>query len=364
MLPAQIAGGIYAAYSASALIPFANDNENKVPFTNDIRINITVNGKGSRTPIVDTGTCGILLPADKVAGYEDAKASKQPRGWEFLSSSKILYSGYWVNTNITFRNTVPEVSATVPVLAVDYRVTCKNYNSTKDTDKCTVTQGTATTTATSEATTAIQYIGIGFGRQHDGQPQGNPDKNVMLNIKSIGNENVTSSNFRAGYTISKEGIIVGLTDDNTKGMAFTQLTERQGRNDTRDWNQAKSCFTVGNNVCTVGDLLVDTGVAQMYMTVPNSVKVNCIKVDNTCHLAPNSEVHVAVGDKEPFTATADFVVSNSKDTEREGVEPNYVQLRNSNTIAPRVNTGRHFLRKWKIAFDAVGGRFGTVQVQP
>ncbi|CEJ82354.1 hypothetical protein VHEMI02424 [[Torrubiella] hemipterigena] len=362
MHPANILAGAYAAYNTSVVIPFSNNNENKVPFTTDIRVNITVNGRGYRTPIVDTGTCGLLLPASKVTGYEEAKARNDPRGWEYLSSSHILYSGYWVSTEIVFNAAVPKVTATVPVLAVDYRVTCHTYNSTTDTDKCTKVQGTATSTAKSEATTEVQYIGIGFGRQHDGQPQGNPDKNVMLNVKTLGNQNVTDATYRNGYIISKEGITVGLTAENTKNMQFSQLTKRKGRTDPRDWNQVQGCFTIGDNPCSRGVLLVDTGVAQMYMTVPTSIEPNVTNPTEK-HLVPGSKVHVAVGaEGEPFIATSDFVVSQSTTTEKEGVEPNYVKASMSDTIPPKVNTGRHFLRKWKIAFDAVDGRFGAVDI--
>ncbi|EPX58031.1 hypothetical protein D187_004320 [Cystobacter fuscus DSM 2262] len=51
---------------------------------------------------MDTGTTGIVLSASGLPNYSREEAAKYPKGWEFLSSSKILWVGHWIPQEVTF----------------------------------------------------------------------------------------------------------------------------------------------------------------------------------------------------------------------------------------------------------------------
>jgi hypothetical protein len=81
----------------------------------------------------------------------------------------------------------------------------------------------------------IQVMGVGFGREADGQPQGTPDKNPFLNLVSIDGKPASENrSLRNGYIINKDGIKIGLTERNTAGMKFAKLVQRHGAQDPRD----------------------------------------------------------------------------------------------------------------------------------
>jgi hypothetical protein len=99
-------------------------------------------------------------------------------GSSFLSSSKRLWVGHWVPLTVTFldQNDKPVATSFVPVLGVEQEVICPSY----------VQGTTCPDQPLQQATGDIIYMGVGFAREHDHQPQGTPDKNPLLNLTSIG----------------------------------------------------------------------------------------------------------------------------------------------------------------------------------
>jgi hypothetical protein len=113
-------------------IPFDYSVTNSIfPFTEDVFTTIKVGTRSTAktyNPIIDTGTCGLVISANGFSDWTNSGASNFPIGWEFLSSSKQLYSSHWIPKDIQFMNAGVEVISRVPVLVVEEETICPNYN--------------------------------------------------------------------------------------------------------------------------------------------------------------------------------------------------------------------------------------------
>lgn len=109
-------------------------------------------------------------------------------------------------------------------------------------------------------------MGVGFGRQADGQSQGTPDKNTLLNIRSINGRSV-GSGFCPGYIISaarENGIYVGITKTDADRFQLNQIKLHWGADhahDHRDWAAVDMALSVNGSPFVAGTALIDTGVA-------------------------------------------------------------------------------------------------------
>jgi hypothetical protein len=360
----------YAAFTTEALIPYYPERANEPPnasFTKEVRINVKItNSAGSKTwrPQIDTGTCGYVISKDRFPGAIPPDAQL---GWEFLSSSKILYSGHWVPSDIYYTDaksttgTAVEVKARIPILVVDDRSICPDYDEEVDTNIC------PSPTEIIHEPTGLSLFGVGFGRQFDGQPQGDPDKNPFLNIVSInGIATNGSSTFRNGYIISKEGVNLGLTATNTAGVSFTDLVP--GIHHTAyypgnlDWAPVPACIKVNDMPsCVTGTALIDTGISTAYLTLPYSSPVHTHNDTSSTPvkrvLDTGSVVDLKIAAAPPHIVSDVFTVGSASGIAT-GVVPDRVITSLTNHKNPYFNTGRHFLRSWKVVYDAAGGRMG------
>ena len=106
--PADVGPALYSAFTTEVHIPFDHsDLNNAIPFTEDVRTTIRFGADPSTYlyhPIIDTGSCGLFVSANGLPGWNASEASKYPVGWEFLSSSKRLYSGHWIPRDLYLTN--------------------------------------------------------------------------------------------------------------------------------------------------------------------------------------------------------------------------------------------------------------------
>jgi hypothetical protein len=350
----------YAGATATQLIPYENATSKGQRFTASLKFRFSVDGK-SYLVTMDTGTTGIMLSAKDLPGYSPQEAARFPRGWEFLSSSKLLWVGRWIPKDVTFHGPQGEpVTATVPVLAVEQEVYCPDYYKGKE-------RGPACPHKKLEpASSGITYMGVGFGREHDGQPQGTPDKNPFLNITKINGAPVAPGTMRSGYIITDRGVHVGLTAGNTSGFAFTALTGPKYSSDPRDWPEAPICVAVDESPCVPGRVLVDTGIIQMYLTVPPQVPVKTVSATDLSDkdkkvnvLADKSRVTVRFPGQDDPIAFYTFTVGDGTNP----MQPAQVITSQKGTVA-FVNTGLHFLRNFNVLYDADGGLFGLKWTGP
>src|SRR5258708_11547342 len=112
--------------------------------------------------------------------------------------------GKWVTTRVTVEGGDGTRSQTkpIPVLAVT-RIDCR---------------AKARNCQPEDAPKGVAMLGIGFGREHDGQEQSTPDKNPFLADTAAGERH------RRGYIVTRTGIRVGLTaTDAGSAFAFIKL---------------------------------------------------------------------------------------------------------------------------------------------
>lgn len=361
------AGPDLQGYTAARFIPYANAGGGTVPFTDPAKLNFVVQApgggaSGTFTVTMDTGSTGVVISAADLPGYSAADAANYPQGWEYLSSSKRLWIGRWLPRQLVFVDTAgnPLVTASVPVLAVETEINCPGWDEKVNTPTCDKPK------STTQNPTGIAYMGVGFGREHDGQPQGTPDKNPLLNITAIGGQPVTKGSFRAGYIVSQGGVHVGLTSANTTNFVYTKLQGRSlnaagqpASDDPRDWPQATMAVSVNGAPAQSGPVLIDTGIPQMYLTVSNPQALPTQPVQNpsvpnatVTGLAPGAQVTIFFPDADKRVAQYDFTVGNGSP-----LAPSVAIVTSAGTPA-FVNTGRHLLRGKDVLYDADGGWFG------
>jgi hypothetical protein len=373
-LATATAQNTYSHYTIEVTIPYYIDVKvpNAVPFTEAPRVNVELRNGNKRIayhPIIDTGTCGYVVSVDGFPGWSQQLANANEKGWEFLSSSKKLYSGHWIPVDMFYIDALVEVKARVPVLVVEESTICPHYNETRDTNTCPKFKGTVPKVVHHPAN--ISLFGVGFGRRKDGQPQGSPDKNPFLNVVDINKTTTNTDLFRNGYMLDRSGITLGLTGSNTKDLIRWNVLRRGDLWDTdhRDWQAARGCFGVDGGTCVEGNVLIDTGIAHSYLTLPNGTQIHTHTDTSPSSHAPvqalddGSVLQLKVRDDFGYAVDQEFIVGSPEGI-ASGPVPSMVivTLKSPLEKEPFLNTGRHFLRTWKVAYDAIGGKFGFRKV--
>ncbi len=342
----------YSGFRASACIPFASSPQSQT-FTEAPKLKFSVAGGPVRTATMDTGSVGIALAYDQIPNYEELKGQpgSQP-GYEFLSSSKVLWVGTWVRTAVTFYDeSIPVATASVPVLGVELHGVCPDY------------QGNGVCPDPTQLSSAegsdITYMGVGFGQEADFQPQGTPDKNPFLNLTTLGGRRVRPNKLNKGYIIGGNGVTVGLTAGNAHGFQFIKLApyaQYKG-----DWSPASMCVRINGSRCFPGTVLVDTGVSESYMTLPLAANYSTVVEPDDSDpsgfiqvLADGTTVGVSLPGVPDPVAVDWFTVGDGTP-----LEPRHVIPWQSATSPTFVNTGRHFLRRYQLLYDARNGYIGV-----
>jgi hypothetical protein len=282
-------------------------------------------GGAARTAVMDTGSTGVVVSADAIPNLA-ALPSLGPARLTYSSSGRIM-EGSWVVTAMTIAGADGAAVTTtpIPVIAVT-RIACL-----PNARNCTP----------EERPTHVSMIGVGFGREYDHQPKGTPDRNPFLNLALA-----PGAAWRRGYVITGAGVHVGLTGRNTAGpFAFVKLARDPL---WQDWSGAPACITVGDTEPACGKLLVDTGVAVMYLTVPQD------RVPSGS-LADGTRLKIRLGPADdPHAAGYGFTVGDAGDP----VAPAGVTLSGVGVRPPFVNTSFHLLNGFDYLFDADGGWVG------
>ncbi|KAH3907104.1 hypothetical protein HBH56_195970 [Parastagonospora nodorum] len=314
---------------------------------------------------VDTGSTGLLIGAPILPNI-DPKIGEPAH--HFFTSSKILYVGRLVKLPVHFHGEAGSATSNIPVLVVDKSWRCPWYSPGKDSFDCP--PGPNGEKATQRDTSQITYMGVGFGRNcpRDGMPIAAPRVNPFLNIDTIDGVPIAPHAMQPGYIVTTKGVHLGLTPDNIQGFLFEDLQPGLTHDqDPRDWAMARMCFSVNGEGRSCGAVLVDTGIAQMYirpddgMTIPNVTIRNPNKhgyAKMVKRVKRGTQIAVAFPSFTDQAMSYSFTVG-----EGSSIEPNYVVPARA-TSAAYVNTGRNLLNGYSIAFDAIGGRFGLRPVHP
>lgn len=354
----------YGGASVTQCIPFANFQS--VSFTDPPKLNFSIAGDNTiHTVTMDTGSVGVAMSATNIPNYDTLKTAPGAKpGTQFLSSSKVLWVGTWVPMTVTLYDRANKSVATseVFILGVEKSGRCDSYQT--DQQICS---------GLPAPEKPVLYMGVGFGQEADFQPQGTPDKNVLLNLRSVNGQPVADGSLNKGYIIGRQGIQVGLTADNTAGFRFAKLepyAQYPG-----DWMMPRGCIGVNPEVnrdangpiCTPANILVDTGIPQSYVTLPPSIQFNRVEQPDLSEptktvnvMAPQTSVAVHILDTANVSIATDaFIVGSGVPNEPAQVIPMSTEPPPpAPKKAPFINTGRHFLRQYQFLYDASQGYVG------
>lgn len=383
--------GVYDLYTTTGLIPFLEADEPGLGFGENVHVrayfgNPAIFGTRSLPLYVDTGSCGVILSARDLPGWTGMPPVGAQPGWHYLSSSKTLYNGWWIPTDLFFidnpANTTTDLPGYIrtrsPVLAVTTSFTCRDYDLTTHGPSCL---GSPVTTTPDPP--GIRIMGLGFGREHDGQPQGTPDKNPLLHVASIASRTqplppVQTGTFWPGYVLGKAGIAVGLTASNTASMTFARLDPAGSATaqhwtdlDTVSWPELAACLKItapgvspgAATPCEDGNAVLDLGIGTGFVRVQHDDINDPLprSEDEAKLLHTGTHVQVRFGPAVPGAPSAHFVVGMSAAGDPRPVTPESVRAVYAATGGGRgtfINTSRYIFRKYIVAFDPVLGRMG------
>lgn len=344
---------IYTDRAATAFIPFSNwpnctfpDCDAILKFS--VQTVLSTSALSVETPM-DTGSTGLAMSGHDL-GFDDlTDFSAYPNGTEYLSSSRRFWSGYWVPSIVTFPTQSGEVVAQIPVLVVVQNGTCLQLANDGSCIKLT--------NAVSWPT-GIRYMGVGFGRWSNQQPQALPDRVTLTNIVSINGEEV---DMHAGYIVNRTGVQLGLTASNTQGFNETALDFRTNSTSPSDWNMVNMSLAIDDLAWNCGQALFDTGVSQSYILVDQATYDQSQKEVFSGHqiLRPGTNVNIFVGNiSSPIASYS--VIANDTNPLNPALGQ-FVMEKPDPTRLPFINTGRHFYNSFDTLFDAECGRFGLRQ---
>jgi len=350
-IPAQAQWNMYGN-GQTFYVPFTNPN---VQSTTESRyVTLSLNSGGGLSTkatnfLVDTGSLGI------VAGTSNYTPSQQA-GDMFLGQGGITYttsgtspSGSIYLTNVIIHGANGQTAtARVPILA------------------------------SSDANSA--QMGIGFDRGglqlNSGGPL--PNLNPLLGLTAINGQAV--GNMAPGYIVGfggmnvagqayGPGIMLGLTQQNTSGFSFVQLTPQgglpsgcasAGMGCPLNWNsQGGSVAVNGRNIGSM-NLLPDSGIGYMIVNMPNAGLTlgtnNCgVGQVSANNCLPNGTVvQVFLPGQTQAAASYQFTVNSTGGIS----EPFGVQVGQGPNVSPFTNAGRAFFNAFNYVYDPINGFIG------
>ncbi|WP_312313025.1 hypothetical protein [Atlantibacter sp.] len=281
--------------------------------TPGLRINFP---DGDARPVeMDTGSTGIVISADAIPNI--GQLTGTPGKLVYNSSGRIMI-GTWVTTPVTLSgsNGTHFATAPIPVLAVT-QIACQD-----NARHCTPEDNPR----------GVAMMGVGFAREGSEQQQSTPATNPLLNP-------ATPEGFHKGYVVTREGVHVGLNAAVTGG-GFSYVKLEPDPQVAGEWQPAPVCIVVNNDPKRCGTALIDTGVTDMFLTVPHYP-------DKT--LPDNASLTFT------FTPQVSYTIAATGDDS--ALAPEKVIL-NTTRVMPFVNTGVNFLNGFDVLYDAKQGYFG------
>jgi hypothetical protein len=372
------AAGPYSGYDVSTLIPFVDQTDPAWTRQNHVTMRVGSTSGDSFLPWIDTGSTGVVLPGADITGFSENDCTTTNRGFHYLTSSNILYLGCWITKDLYFNTETtgnPVVHSQVPILAVYKKIVCDAGTD----DLYVFSHGDCLVhTEPIQNPSGFGFIGIGWGRMDDGQPDGTSDKNPMINVVDISGVADMSKLYK-GFIITKEGIYVGLTEANTVDIYFADLPLHKnstsgggsGGTGTPNWNQIPACIWFGSEdpstaSCQEVSALLDTGVDQSYLRIPTTSGHVPPRVAGTLIVKDNTAVTVSFV-KRPSTSSWLFGLYPSESFTvgvfpggSHDVTPREMRAyrKNGYVVTTFFNSGMHIFRKYQITHDAKLGRVG------
>jgi hypothetical protein len=330
----------YEDFHRGIFLSYANAPGERQDITRVPRLRISFGDTPSEI-VMDTGSTGILVSASRIPNI-DTLPSRGDGKLTYSSSGRIMI-GRWVVTPVTIigGNGATARTAPMPVLAVT-RIECTRWAR-----RCTP----------SNDPRGVAMMGVGFGREHDHQTQSGPDKNPFLRIAHIAErerDGESTDDMRRGYVVTRRGVHLGLTAGNTRGAFHVLKLDRMPNN--RDWRETPACIAVNSGKTACGEMLVDTGITTMFLTVPEDQAAGALRrgPNRSITLAAGSKVTISAGAADAPQAGYTFAVGDR----RNPLAPDRITFIRRSGGAAFVNTGVHFLNGFDYLFDDEAGRVG------
>ena len=296
-----------------------------------LSVRASINGGPPMRFQVDTGSTGVIVGADDVPNIDP----KAPAGSITYSSSGIELDGVWTVATITFPDSKDDhgnvATAVVPVLAVNERKIHPG-----------AVNGRKTPATTTVKNPKVYMFGIGTGRGKEAHQERNP----WVNLKEM-----QAGTMRRGYTITRDGITLGLTADTVgKGYLYEKLQPHIGVATTmpmaesapKDWDSSQGWITVAGKKEPPGGMLLDTGLTNLMIELP--------EVTQTSDVADGTDVTVNLLSGR---LSYSFKVG---DTKNPAVPRRVTWVHRDNS--PLINTGLRALACYDYLYDADGGYLG------
>ena len=352
---------LYGGYTSLPTISFA---DGAMSTTNGASVYLTMTGKSPTKFVVDTGSTGIIVTPDNFTPGPNDRAVGT--GSQFYSSSGLLSTGTFYETNVVINNTATVASPGVPSVAGAALATAKVTVLLVTNQTCTIA-GRSCTPSTNP--TGVAYMGVGFdrGASSINPPAAYNNTNPFINITSL-QSGSSISTLRPGYLITNSGVTLGLSNtadvngnNPSSNFAFVKLTPN-GANSGQPapaWQQAPMTITVGG-VTGSGQVLPDAGIGYSFLTPPPGYTLatspcpnppgggNCITT------ASGAQIQVFLpGQSTPQPANYSYTL---------GVAGNPLNPNNTVEVIPNgsifLNTGRQFFQGFDYLYDPIGGFVG------
>jgi len=352
---------LYGGYTSLPKISFA---DGAMSTTNGASVYLTMTGKSPTKFVVDTGSTGIIVTPDNFTPGPNDRAVGT--GSQFYSSSGLLSTGTFYETNVVINNTATVASPGVPSVAGAALATAKVTVLLVTNQTCTIA-GRSCTPSTNP--TGVAYMGVGFdrGASSINPPAAYNNTNPFINITSL-QSGSSISTLRPGYLITNSGVTLGLSNtadvngnNPSSNFAFVKLTPN-GANSGQPapaWQQAPMTITVGG-VTGSGQVLPDAGIGYSFLTPPPGYTLatspcpnppgggNCITT------ASGAQIQVFLpGQSTPQPANYSYTL---------GVAGNPLNPNNTVEVIPNgsifLNTGRQFFQGFDYLYDPIGGFVG------
>lgn len=368
-----LAAGVLASTAASAgdswsaspsYLPFLNDAKNGVRVYSP-KLTLTINGHDTGV-IMDTGSTGIVVSmADNFPDWKSTpelndkiQAAMLPNHGDgpavdvtkldkisYSSSGRIMY-GVYVSRPVTISGkpgadgSVHSVTTrSIPMLAV-VDVECA-----KHARNCT----------RSSEPTGIGMMGVGFARLDASDAYSTPASNPFLNIAS------QATGVEAGYVISIDGVKVGIEPRDIPQAGFSLIKLQPNSQLSGEWMPLQATISIGQHQAVTGNMLMDTGIRSMFMSVPsttsNGIRKPAAETGTDSVFIDATDIGIAVG------GTGSAVAYEFNTARASTMAPEAVTLVGNDGSKPDwdgtfVNTGVHFLNGYNYFFDNQDGWVG------
>lgn len=317
-------------------LPYFNAPAAGQPIHRPPTLGIAIGGAVHRA-VMDTGSTGVVIAAASIAGF-DALTPLGPGEITYTSSGRIM-RGVNVEVPVTLVGADGTTVTTrpIPVLAVT-RIDCLR---------------TARDCRPEAGPRRVAMLGIGFARAHDRQPGAGPGRNPFLNLPGMGLPGGVAGPLARGYVVSRQGVQVGLAPGD--GASFQKVALQRDAAGG-DFGPVPACLALDNRApAACGALLLDTGVATMFLTLPPAQTEGLETLDprGARVLADGVAVSIRAG-TDPAAPGYTFTVGDRDDA----VVPERVILVGRGQRPPFVNTTVRALNAFDYLFDAEAGAVG------